>query len=37
VANDEHALGLHVAEGDWEGRRLHSLQTVVGPPARAVP
>src|SRR5919198_366906 len=29
VANDEHAVGLHVAEGEREGRRLHSLQTVV--------
>jgi uncharacterized protein len=28
VANDEHAVGLHVAEGEREGRRLHSLQTV---------
>ncbi|HYY79406.1 MAG TPA: hypothetical protein VFD04_09520, partial [Actinomycetes bacterium] len=29
VANDQHAVGLHVAEGEREGRRLHSLQTVV--------
>jgi uncharacterized protein len=29
VANDEHAVGLHVAEAEREGRRLHSLQTVV--------
>jgi uncharacterized protein len=29
VAGDEHAVGLHVAEGEREGRRLHSLQTLV--------
>jgi ketosteroid isomerase-like protein len=29
VANDQHAMGLHVAEAEREGRRLHSLQTVV--------
>jgi uncharacterized protein len=29
VANDEHAVGLHVAEGEQEGCRLHSLQTMV--------
>jgi uncharacterized protein len=29
VANDQHAVGLHVAEAEREGRRLHSLQTVV--------
>jgi ketosteroid isomerase-like protein len=29
VANDEHAVGLHVAEGEREGRRLHSQEAVV--------
>jgi uncharacterized protein len=29
VANDEHAVGLHVSEGEREGRRLHSQQTLV--------
>ena len=29
VANDEHALGLHISEGEREGRRLHSQQTLV--------
>jgi uncharacterized protein len=29
VASDEHGLGVHVSEGEREGRRLHSLQTVV--------
>jgi uncharacterized protein len=29
VASDEHAVGVHVSEGEREGRRLHSLQTIV--------
>jgi ketosteroid isomerase-like protein len=29
VANDEHAVGLHVAEGEREGRRLHSQEALV--------
>ena len=29
VANDEHAVGLHIAEGEREGRRLRSQQTLV--------
>jgi uncharacterized protein len=29
VANDEHAVGLHVSEGEREGRRLRSLQTLL--------
>jgi hypothetical protein len=29
VASDEHGVGVHVSEGEREGRRLHSLQTVV--------
>jgi hypothetical protein len=26
---DEHAVGVHVSEGEREGRQLHSLQTIV--------
>ena len=29
VASDEHAVGLHTSEGEREGRRLHSQQTLV--------
>jgi uncharacterized protein len=29
VANDEHAVGLHLSEGERAGRRLHSQQTLV--------
>jgi ketosteroid isomerase-like protein len=29
VASDEHAVGLYTSEGEREGRRLHSQQTLV--------
>src|SRR5687768_14105028 len=29
LANDEHVVGLHVSEGEREGRRLHSQQALV--------
>ena len=29
VANDEHAVGLQLSEGERAGRRLHSQQTLV--------
>jgi ketosteroid isomerase-like protein len=29
AANDEHAVGLHLSEGERAGRRLHSQQTLV--------